>query len=167
MQNLILDTAQIQKKITRIAYEIYEEHADEKEVIIAGIASGGYLLAQKIEQALKKISPLKTSLLKVEIDKKKPINSTTIEGGKNVELSGKPVVLVDDVLNTGTILAYSMNAFLQHPIKSLKVAVLVDRNHTVFPVKSDYTGLSIATTMQDHIEVNLKEKGKESVVLKD
>lgn len=167
MQNLILDTVQIQKKITRIAYEIYEEQADEKEVIIAGIATGGYLFAQKIEQALKKISPLKTTLLKVEIDKKKPINSASIEGGKDVKLAGKTVVLVDDVLNTGTILTYSMNAFLQHPIKSLKVAVLVDRNHTAFPVKSDYTGISIATTMQEHIEVNLKEKGKESVVLKD
>jgi len=164
MQNLILDAAQIQKKITRIAYEIYEEHADEKEIILAGVAPGGYLLAQKIDQSLKKISPLKTTLLKVEIDKKKPINSAAVAIEK--KLAGLTVILIDDVLNTGTVIAYSMNAFLQHPIKSLRVAVLVDRNHTIFPVKSDYTGLSISTTLQDHIEVNL-EKGKESVVLKD
>jgi pyrimidine operon attenuation protein/uracil phosphoribosyltransferase len=167
MQNLILDAAQIQKKITRIAYEIYEEQAEEKEIILAGIAPGGYLLAEKIEKALKKISPLKTVLIKVEIDKKKPINFATVDAEKKLSLSNKTVILVDDVLNTGKIISYSMTAFLQHPIKSLKVAVLVDRNHTLFPVKSDYTGLSIATTMQDHIEVDLKEKGKESVVLKD
>lgn len=167
MQNLILDTAQIQKKITRIAYEIYEEHADLQEIILAGVAPGGYLLAKKIEQALKKISPLKTTLIKVVIDKKKPVHTASIEMDEKLSLSGKTIVLVDDVLNTGKILAYSMQAFLQYPIKCLRVAVLVDRNHTVFPVKSDYTGLSIATTMQEHIEVDLEEKGKESVLLKD
>jgi pyrimidine operon attenuation protein / uracil phosphoribosyltransferase len=167
MQNLILNAAQIQKKITRIAYEIFEEHAGEKEIVLAGVAPGGYLLAKKVDAALKKISPLKTILIKVEIDKKKPVHSATIEMDKKLNLTDKTVILVDDVLNTGKILAYSMNAFLQYPIKCLRLAVLVDRNHNVFPVKSDYTGLSIATTMQDHIMVDLAESGKESVLLKD
>ena len=167
MQNLILNTGQIQKKITRIAYEIYEEHADEKEIILAGIAPGGYLLAERIVQALKKISPLKIQLLKVEIDKKKPIDTATISIDKKQTLKGKTIILVDDVLNTGTILAYSMKAFLQHPVKSIHIAVLVDRNHTLFPIKSDYTGLSIATTLQEQIVVDLESKGKESVALKD
>ena len=74
---------------------------------------------------------------------------------------------MDDVLNTGKVLSYCMAAFLAHPVKSVKLAVLVDRNHTLFPIKSDYTGLSISTTMQEHIAVDLEEKGKESVVLKD
>jgi len=167
MQNLILDQEQIQKKVTRIAYEIYEEHADVQDIVLAGIAPGGYMLAQKIEQALKKISPLKTLLVKVVIDKKKPVHTVSIEADKKLNLSGKTIILIDDVLNTGKVLTYSMQAFLQHPIKSLRVAVLVDRNHTLFPIKSDYTGLSIATTMQEHIEVNLEKKGKESVALKD
>jgi pyrimidine operon attenuation protein/uracil phosphoribosyltransferase len=167
MQNLILDTAQIQKKITRIAYEIYEEHADEKEIVLAGAAPGGYMLAQKIEQALKKISPLKTTLLKVEIDKSKTVHTARIVSDKIIDLKNKAVVLVDDVLNTGKVLSYCTAAFLAHPVKSVKLAVLVDRNHTNFPVKSDYTGLSVSTTMQEHISVNLEEKGKESVVLKD
>src|ERR1700722_20467219 len=110
MQNLILDAAQIQKKISRIAYEIYEEHAEEKEVILAGIAPGGYLLAEKIEKALKKMSPLKTILIKVEIDKKKPINFATVDAEKKLSLSDKTVILVDDVLNTGKIISYSMTA---------------------------------------------------------
>jgi pyrimidine operon attenuation protein/uracil phosphoribosyltransferase len=167
MQPHILNASQIEKKITRIAYEIYEDHADEKEIILAGIATGGYLMAEKLNQVLKKISPLKTQLIKVEIDKKKPIESAHIELDKKQSLSGKCVVIVDDVLNTGKIVAYSMNAFLQYPVKSIRVAVLVDRNHTLFPVKSDYTGISIATTLQEHIVVDLTTKGKESVVLKD
>lgn len=167
MQNLVLDAAQIQKKITRIAYEIYEEHADEKEIVLAGAAPGGYLLAQRVEQVLKKISPLKTSLVKVEVDKKKPVHTATIIADGKLDLKNKAVVLVDDVLNTGKVLSYCMAVFLAHPVKSVKLAVLVDRNHTVFPIKSDFTGLSISTTLQEHIAVDLGEKGKESVVLKD
>jgi pyrimidine operon attenuation protein/uracil phosphoribosyltransferase len=167
MQNLVLDTTQIQKKITRIAYEIYEQHADEKEIVLAGAAPGGYLLAQRVEQVLKKISPLKTTLVKIEVDKKKPVHVATIIADGKVDLKNKAVVLVDDVLNTGKVLSYCMAAFLAHPVKSVKLAVLVDRNHTLFPIKSDYTGLSISTTMQEHIAVDLEEKGKESVVLKD
>ncbi len=167
MQNLILDASQIQKKITRIAYEIYEEHADEKEIVLAGAMPGGYALAQRLEQALKKISPLKITLVKVGVDKSKTVHAATIISEKKAELKDKAVVVVDDVLNTGKVLSYCTAAFLAHPVKSVKLAVLVDRNHTNFPVKSDYTGLSVSTTLQEHITVDLAEKGKESVVLKD
>jgi pyrimidine operon attenuation protein / uracil phosphoribosyltransferase len=167
METSILNADQIDKKITRIAYEIYEEHASEKEVVLAGTGSGGYELAQKLEQVLKRISPLKISLMKVLADK----NALQEEGGvkldTKVSLAGKTVILVDDVLNTGKMLSYCMKTILRFPVKSLKIAVLVDRNHTLFPIKSDYTGLSIATTLQEHIQVNLKTKGKESVILKD
>jgi len=162
-----LNADQIEKKITRIAYEIYEENASEKEVVLAGTVEGGYELAQKLEVMLKKISPLKITLMKVQVNK----NALSEEGGvkldKEINLSGKTVILVDDVLNTGQMLSYCMKTILQFPVKSLKIAVLVDRNHTLFPIKSDYTGLSVSTTLQEHIKVNLKTKGKESVILKD
>lgn len=167
MQTLILNADQIQKKITRIAFEIYEAHSGEKEIILAGVAPGGFLLAERIKLALQKISPLVVHLLKVEIDKSEPMHSATVELDKKQKLDGKAIVLVDDVLNTGTILAYSMKAFLNSPVKSIHIAVLIDRNHTIFPIKSDYTGLSIATTLQEHIVVNLEARGKESVALKD
>jgi len=162
-----LNADQIEKKITRIAYEIYEENASEKEVVLAGTVEGGYELAQKLEVVLKKISPLRITLMKVLVNK----NALCEEGGvkldKKINLSGKTVILVDDVLNTGQMLSYCMKTILQFPVKSLKIAVLVDRNHTLFPIKSDYTGLSVSTTLQEHIKVNLKTKGKESVILKD
>ena len=167
MQTHILDAGQIQKKITRIAYEIREEHAKEKEIILAGVVPGGYALAQKISQALKKISPLKIELLKISLDKKTSSDALSVTIDKKINLKNKTIVLVDDVLNTGRVLSYSMTALLEHPIKCLRIAVLVDRNHTLFPIKSDYTGLSIATTLQDHIAVDLETKGNESVILKD
>ncbi|HWY97647.1 MAG TPA: phosphoribosyltransferase family protein [Bacteroidia bacterium] len=167
MQTIILDASQIEKKITRIAYEIYEEHADDKEIVLAGVVEGGYALAQKISLALKKISPLKVTLLKININKKTPSKETAVSVDKQENLSGKTIILVDDVLNTGKILSYSMKIFLQSPVKSIRVAVLVDRNHSQFPIKADYSGISIATTLQEHITVNLEAKGKESVILKD
>lgn len=167
METSILNSDQIDKKITRIAYEIYEENSSEKEVVLAGTYPGGYELAQKLEQVLKKISNLRITLTKVEVDKK----ALTKEGGvkldKKINLAGKTVILVDDVLNTGQMLSYCMKTILQFPVKSLRIAVLVDRNHTIFPVKADYIGLSVSTTLQEHINVNLKTKGKELVILKD
>jgi pyrimidine operon attenuation protein / uracil phosphoribosyltransferase len=167
METSILNSGQIEKKITRIAYEIYEDNSAEKEVVLAGTGSGGYEMAQKIEQVLKKISPLKTTLTKVLVNKNALAEEGAISLDKKINLSGKMVILVDDVLNTGQMLSYCMKAILKFPVKSLRIAVLVDRNHTLFPIKSDYTGLSVSTTLQEHIQVNLKTKGKESVILKD
>ena len=167
MQTLILNASQIENKVVRIAYEIYEEHAHEKEVVLAGVMTGGYLLAEKIAKVLKKISPLKISLLKINIDKKKPADPVSLSVNKKDDLSGKCIILVDDVLNTGKVLSYSMKIFLQYPVKCIRIAVLVDRNHSLFPVKADFAGLSIATTMQEHVTVDLEEKGTESVMLKD
>jgi pyrimidine operon attenuation protein/uracil phosphoribosyltransferase len=167
METSILNADQIEKKITRIAYEIYEEHASEKEVVLAGTVAGGYEIAQKLEETLKKISPLKITLTKVIVNKNKLEENGGVKLEKNLDLTGKTVILVDDVLNTGQMLSYCMKTILQFPVKCLRIAVLVDRNHTLFPIKSDYTGLSIATTLQEHIQVNLKTKGKESVILKD
>jgi len=167
METSILNANQIDKKITRIAYEIYEENAAEKEVVLAGRGEGGHELAKKLESTLKKISPLKITLIKVMVNKNELSEERSVELDKKINLSGKTVILVDDVLNTGKMLAYCMKTILQFPVKSLRIAVLVDRNHTLFPIKSDYTGLSISTTLQEHILVSLKTKGKESVILKD
>jgi pyrimidine operon attenuation protein/uracil phosphoribosyltransferase len=167
METSILNAGQIDKKITRIAYEIYEENASEKEVVLAGTGEGGFQLAQKLELVLKKISPLKITLMQVLVNKNKLTEDGSVKLTPEIKLTGKTVILIDDVLNTGQMLSYCMKAILQFPVKSLRIAVLVDRNHTLFPIKSDYTGLSVSTTLQEHIKVNLKTKGKESVILKD
>jgi pyrimidine operon attenuation protein/uracil phosphoribosyltransferase len=74
------------------------------------------------------------------------------------------VVLVDDVLNTGRTLIYAMVPFLAAKVKSIQVAVLVDRNHHSFPVNADYKGISLQTTLQEHVTV-VMEKRKISVYL--
>ena len=159
----ILDQKQIKHKIRRIAYQIYESNVDEQEIIIAGIAKNGYILAEKIESELKDISPLQITLCKVEIDKKNPLGEVETSLSTS-EYENKAIILVDDVLNSGTTLIYGVRHFLEVPLKDFKTAVLVDRNHKKFPVKADFKGISLSTSLSETVKVNF-EKGKERVEL--
>jgi pyrimidine operon attenuation protein / uracil phosphoribosyltransferase len=164
-KSLILNNKQIQQKINRIAYEVYENNYDEKEIIIAGIVGNGYLLAKKINDALTSISFIKTKLIEVVVNKEKPAeNEIKIELTEK-ELKNKVIVLVDDVLNSGKTLIFGSKPFLNFPVKRLTTAVLVDRGHNRYPIKADFVGLSLSTTLQEHIDVELKPKGKEAVYL--
>ncbi len=155
----ILNQEQIKHKIRRIAYQIYESNIEEKEVIIAGIVKNGFELARKIEEELKQISPLKTALCKVEIDKKNPLGE--IRTSLNAEeYQDKSIILVDDVLNSGTTLIYGVRHFLEVPLKQFRTAVLVDRNHKKYPVKADYKGLSLSTSLSETVKVILEENNE-------
>lgn len=155
--NIILNHQEIKHKIKRIAYQIYESNVDEKEIILAGIDSNGYIFAKKIKTELSKISEIEPLLCKVTIDKKNPRNpiSTSI---KESDYQNKSVILVDDVLNSGTTLVYGVKHFLNVPLKQFKTAVLVNRNHKKYPVKADFKGISLSTSLHEHIEVILDGK---------
>lgn len=152
-KNLILNAVQIEQKVRRIAYQIYEENSEEKEIIIAGIAENGYIFAEKIGKSLSEISAINIRMCKVSIDKKNVHSSVTTSLASN-EYQNKSLVLIDDVLNSGSTLMYSIKHFLDVPIKRFKTAVLVNRNHKNFPVKADFKGISLATTLQEHVVVD-------------
>jgi len=152
MQNIILNHQEIEHKIRRIAYQILETYADEKEIILAGITKNGFTLAKKINIVLNTISDLKVTLCEVTIDKQNPFNTITTSISKEV-YSNKGIVLVDDVLNSGTTLVYGVKHFLEVPVKKFKTAVLVDRNHKKFPVKADFKGISLSTSSKEHVHV--------------
>jgi pyrimidine operon attenuation protein/uracil phosphoribosyltransferase len=155
--NIILTHGEIIHKIKRIAYQIYESNVEEKDIVLAGIDRNGYILAKKLKTVLKRISPIEPILCKVTINKKNPINSITtsipIDAYKN-----KSVILVDDVLNSGTTLIYGVKHFLNVPLKQFKTAVLVNRNHKKYPVKADFKGISLSTSLQEHVTVDLVSK---------
>lgn len=150
--NIILNNVQIEQKAKRIAYQIYECNHKEKEVIIAGIANNGYFFAEKLTKILKEISDLDITLCKVNIDKKNPLNKVTTSIDA-VDYKNKSLVLVDDVLNSGTTLIYGIKHFLEVPLKRFKTAVLVNRNHKKYPVKADFKGLSLSTSIKEHVVV--------------
>ncbi|WP_046744534.1 phosphoribosyltransferase family protein [Kordia zhangzhouensis] len=150
--NIILDHQQIQHKTRRIAYQILESNVNENEIILAGIASNGFVFAEKIKKELEKITPAVITLCKVSIDKLNPLTpiSTSLD---ITEFINKPLVLIDDVLNSGTTLIYGVKHFLEVPLKNFKTAVLVNRNHKKYPVKADFKGISLSTSIQEHIDV--------------
>jgi len=163
IQDVILDKKQIAHKIRRIAYQIYESNVEEKDVVIAGIKENGFTFAKKLKTEVEKISPLSITLCEVVINKKDPLNEITTSLDPT-EYQNKSLLLVDDVLHSGTTLIYGVRHFLQVPLKQFKTAVLVDRNHKKYPVKADYKGISLSTSINENVAV-IFERGKDRAVL--
>lgn len=155
--NVILNHEEINHKIRRIAFQIYESNVNETEVILAGIDSNGYIFAKKIKEVLQKISNINPILCKVSIDKKNPHLPIKTSVDAN-DYAHKSLVLVDDVLNSGTTLIYGVKHFLNVPLKQFKTAVLVNRNHKKYPVKADFKGISLSTSLHEHVNVILDGK---------
>ncbi len=164
-QITVLTTTQIKQKLNRIAFQILENNFSEKEIILVGIEGNGFTVAKRLEELLKSISKFKVTLGKITINKQNPLTEKPVLSLKESEFKGKVVVLVDDVLNSGRTLIYGVREFLDKPIKKLNTVVLVDRSHTNFPVKADFVGLSLSTTLQEHIVADLSKKGKEVVYI--
>jgi len=158
MQNKILSHQKIQHKIRRIAYQIYEANVEEKVIVIAGIEGGGLKFAKKIQNVLRNITDADILLCKVSMNKSNPLESEVKTSIPVEEYKNKSVVLVDDVLNSGTTLIYGVHHFLRTPLKQLKTAVLVNRNHKKYPVKADYKGISLSTSLQEHVHVQFQAK---------
>lgn len=147
---LILDQERIQRKLRRMAFQIWEHNSLETSVALLGIAGSGMVVARKLSSLLMEISPLDVSIFPLIIQKKNPIEQPLLDAGS---LNGQSLILVDDVVNTGRTLLYAMRPLLQCTPKRILTAVLVDRKHKSFPIASDIIGHSVATTIQDHIEV--------------
>lgn len=158
MKNRILTHEQIQHIVKRIAYQIYETNVDEKVIVVAGINGGGVNFAKKIGAMLKKITEAEIVLCKIDMDKKNPLESGVSTSISEEEYTDRSIVLVDDVLNSGTTLIYGTHHFLKTPIKQLKTAVLVNRNHKKYPIKADFKGISLSTSLNEHIKVVFEAK---------
>jgi len=149
---IILNQKQIEQKITRIAYQLWEDNLDEKELVIAGIVDYGYILAERIKNKLEEISGIKITLMKIIMDK----TTTFLQANTDIpveDCAGKAVILVDDVVNRGRTMAYGIGIFLDIPVKKLRTVALVDRSHRVFPVSPDYTGMELSTVTKEHVDV--------------
>ncbi len=157
-KELILDKGQILQKIKRIGFEILENNFDEKELVFAGIAEGGYKLAGLLADELKKESDLKVRLVKITLDKKAPLKSKIEVDCEVKTLKDKTIIIVDDVLHTGRTFVQSMKPFLEVDVKQIQTVVLVNRSHTLFPVTANYTGYELSTTLNDQIIVDLTSR---------
>lgn len=153
----ILTAAQIEQKLKRMAYEIWEKNSEEKEIILIGIEDVGAAVAAKIADFLRAVSPLKLQTATLSINKKKPLSENIVLSGPGGSLSGKTVVLIDDVANSGKTLLYAIKPLLDHEPARIIIAVLVDRKHKNYPITPDIIGHSVSTTLQEHIIVNFND----------
>lgn len=156
MSTVILTQQQIGQKIKRIAFQILENNIEQDAIFIAGISGNGYIFAQKLKEQLDEISTKDITLCEVKMDKKRPLDSVSTSIPIN-DLADRSIVLVDDVLNSGRTLVHAVRYLLQVPLKRIKTAVLVNRNHKDFPVKSDFKGISLSTSLEEHVEVDLEK----------
>lgn len=151
----LLTNTQIAQKINRLAIEILEHNYTEKSIVLAGINNNGLGFAKLIKRAINKISDVEITLANISLNPAKPTKDDVNIDLSDVELKNKVVIIVDDVANTGRTIFYAFKPFLDILTKKVEVAVLVDRKHKSFPIKVDYVGLSLATTLKDNIKVNL------------
>jgi pyrimidine operon attenuation protein/uracil phosphoribosyltransferase len=154
IKNYILDQSVAEKKLRRMALEIIENNPDENNIILAGIRDSGSVVAKCIQQILSEISSLQTEVITISLDKKKP---KEVLLSKKMDFNDKVIIIVDDVANSGRTLLYALKPFLDFQPKKIQALVLVGRSHNSFPVHPDYVGLLIATTLQEHIYVEVSE----------
>ena len=154
-KNYILTKEVAQKKLQRMAYEIIERNPGEDHIILAGIKENGLVIAKKMIELLQPIFNGQLSLMQVVLDKK---NVSEIDLSPETNLDEKIIIVVDDVVNAGRTLLYALKPILQFYPKKIQTLVLVERTHKAFPVTSDYVGLSIATTFEEHIIVEVEDE---------
>ncbi len=158
-RTLLLNDKQIRQKINRLAYQVYEDNASEKEIILAGIMKSGFQLCEIIASIITSISPLKVTIAEVHIDKHSKVNTDATISINKDQLNGKVVILIDDVLDSGKTLMYSLKPFLASDIKKIRTVVLIDRNHKRFPVSADFAGLTLSTALKEHVTVEFFSGG--------
>jgi pyrimidine operon attenuation protein/uracil phosphoribosyltransferase len=151
----ILNRKEVNQKLKRLAWQVYELNAKQKEIIVVGIASRGLILAKQLAKNIEAISAIKTTIGHIELDKDNPYNKEVSINLTSDDYLDKVVILCDDVLNSGKTLMYAAKHFLTTPLAKLSTVVLVDRNHNRYPIKADYVGLSLATTLQEYVTVSL------------
>lgn len=161
----ILNHREIQQKIRRLAIEILEHNYEEEEIILAGINNNGMEFATILLEQLLLITELPITLTRILLNPANPISSDVRIEIPLERLQNKVIVIIDDVANTGRTIFYACKPILEVLPKRVEVAVLVDRTHKSFPIKVDYFGLSLATTLKDNIDVKIRDVKEFAVYL--
>ena len=156
--NRIKDGHAIKSSIKRIAYQVYENNIEENSIVIVGIGDRGKILSSLIGNSIKSICDL--NLIFVSLSIKKINLLKVIESDISLDdIKNKSIIIVDDVLNTGSTLISAVSYFLKIPVKKIQTAVMVNRNHKKFPIKADFKGISLSTSVNEHISVVLEGDG--------
>lgn len=149
----ILDKETAVLKLKRLAFEIVERNYDEQQLFFAGIKENGATVAKILAKEVMNISNIHVELVEITLDKKYP---TEIFLNRDIGFNNQSILLIDDVANSGKTMLYGLKPFLNYQPKKIQTLALVERTHKIFPVQPDYVGLSVATTLEEHIFLELK-----------
>lgn len=161
----ILDDKQIRQKIQRLAIQILENNLHEPELILVGINNNGLEMANWVMQSLIDRTSAAITVTRISLNPAAPLDKAVQIEMPVSELSGKSIIIFDDVANTGRTIFYALKPFMDILPKKVEVAVLVDRKHKGFPIQPDYVGLSLATTLMENIEVKMRDVTEMAVYL--
>ena len=163
MHNIVVNHGKIIRICNRLAYQIIENSQNDEFILIVGIKEKGFKISNIIVDRLTKISKKKIELKYIDLDKSNP--KKYIESDLNCSKKYEKVFLIDDVLNTGKTLMYSVNKLLEYDFNIIKTVVLIDRNHKKFPVKVDFKGISLSTNFDDTVKLNFKKNILEAIII--
>lgn len=161
----IISHKQVKQKIKRLAIEILEHNFEQEDIYLMGINNNGYRFAKLIQKEMKAMGSIKVHLVNVRLNAAHPLDKEMTVSMDVNDLSGQTIILVDDVANSGRTLYYATKPLLNIIPGKLEAAVFVDRTHKLFPIKVDYVGISLATTLKQDIQVDLDDGRAFSVAL--
>ncbi len=152
-RTVILDHIQIQRKIKRIAHQIIENNYQEERLVLVGIEDRGAILSKRLANLLNELCSAEIIHFNLSLDKDAQLSAPVKASFNPAEIENQTIILVDDVLNTGKALIHATHHIIGCNPKGMQTVVLVDRRHRNFPIRADYVGLTLATTLQEHISV--------------
>ena len=160
MKNIVLDSNDIKNKINRISFEIIEKNYDREEIILVGLLPNGRYISEEICKGININSNISTSIVYFNINKSN--NEVSSEDSKYNfnNFNDKSVIVIDDVMNTGSTMIYALNKILNFSPYQIQVGVLIERNYKNFPIIPNFKGLELSTSPQEHVEVQLGNSPK-------
>lgn len=159
-KNLIFNNKDIHNKIKRISLEVYEEVFNDKKLTVFGISKNGYEIAKKIKNFLEEYTNLEINIYKIDI-----LKSDEIKIEEKYEINNSTVLLVDDVMQSGKTLQFVISNLIKFNPSKIKTSVIVNRDQTLFPVKVDFSGVKLSTSVNEHVNFIVDEKKEFSVFL--
>ena len=149
----ILSKETAEKKLRRMALEVAERNYGEQQLVLVGVKENGSIIANKVSNFLKDVFKGEVIVVTLALDKKHPA-AITIE--PNIDFNNKVILLIDDVANSGKTMLYALKPLLESYPKKIQTLALLERTHKSFPIDVDYVGLSISTTLDEHIFVEVE-----------
>ena len=153
---VILDEISIDRKIKRLSYEIFERNFNNNKLLLVGVKKNGFVLAKLIKKELSKICKIKINVTQVLVDKHKPLNECVIYNNSLENHRNTPMIVIDDVCSSGKTMIYVVSSLISNYSNKISTLVLVDRKHHNYPIKTDYVGVEVSTTLRQFIEVELE-----------